>query len=60
MMRSSRVKFCGSDDGEVNRCFTSGRLYHADVSSVGNFLLADDFGEDWLIDSDDEDFEVAV
>ena len=58
MMRSSRVKFCGSDDDEANRCFTQGRLYHADVSSAGNFLIADDFGEDWLIDFDDEDFEV--
>lgn len=60
MMRSSRVKFCGSDNDEVNRCFTQGKLYHADVSSAGNFFVYDDHGDTWVIDQDDGDFEVAV
>lgn len=58
MMRSAGIKFLGSDYWEYNECFTIGKAYHADVSSAGNFLVIDDNGNDWLIDSDNEDFEV--
>lgn len=58
MMKSSAIKFLGSDENEVNRCFTVGRAYHADVSSAGNFFVYDDNGNTWVIDPDDEDFEV--
>lgn len=56
-MQSARIKFLGSDEAEVSRCFTDGKQYHADVSSAGNFLVFDDFHETWVIDPDDPDFE---
>ena len=58
-MQSARLKFCGSDRDETKRCFTVGRLYHADQTSAGNFIITDDFDCDWHIDRDDDDFEIV-
>lgn len=58
-MRSARLKFCGSDQAETQRCFTVGKVYHADCTSAGNYLIVDNFGTDWHIDGDDDDFEVV-
>lgn len=59
-MQSTSIKFLGSDEAEVYSCFTAGKRYHADVSSAGNFYVNDDHGETWVIDPDDDDFEVAT
>ena len=57
-MRSAAIKFVGSDYEPMKECFTPGKVYRADCSSAGNFMVADDFGDDWAIEADDEDFEV--
>lgn len=58
-MHSARIKFCGSDRAETQRCFTVGKLYHADQTSAGNFMVIDDFGDDWHIGGDSDDFETV-
>lgn len=58
MMRSAGIKFLGSDSDELNECFTIGRAYYADISSAGNYFLRDDKGDEWVIDPDDDDFEL--
>lgn len=58
-MASRRIRFTGSDYHEAQRCFTVGKLYHADCTSAGNYLIVDNFGTDWHIDGDDDDFEVV-
>lgn len=58
MMKSAAIKFLGSACEDLNKCFTIGKSYHADVSSAGNFFVYDDNGETWVIEQDDYDFEV--
>ena len=57
-MKSVAIKFVGSDYEPMQECFTPGKVYHADCSSADNFMVADDFGDDWVIEADDEGFEV--
>lgn len=59
-MSSAKIKFLGSDYEPTQECFTVGRVYHADCSSAGNFMVVDDNGDDWVIESDDDDFEVIT
>lgn len=57
-MQSLKVRFNGSDNEEAQECFTAGKVYHADQTSSGNFMMNDDHGDRWHIDRDDDDFEV--
>lgn len=58
MFRTARIKFKGSENPTVSRCFTVGKEYHSDISSAGNHFIYDDAGETWAIDPDDDDFAV--
>lgn len=58
-MHDKRIKFLGSDNAETSRCFTVGAQYRADQTSCGNFITRDNFGDDWHIDRDDDDFEIV-
>ncbi|EDV3179110.1 polynucleotide kinase [Salmonella enterica subsp. arizonae] len=56
------VKFLGSDDCDINECFTTDKVYISEFSWTvrGNryYHVFDDHGEEWAVDACDHDFDV--
>lgn len=53
-----QIKFIGSEDPEMQKCFTAGKRYNANDETwpPGFISVFDDNGDEWAIKKNDDDF----